>query len=329
MKFQSIISVPFITALFVSSLSARLWTSIEGVSLEAKYISSTESTVTIQRSFDLKRFTFPLEKLSKKDQEWLKNNAAGANDTESATVYWEPSPYEGVPPHLVEIIKAKGELLLEDSFNREDSEGAESLGELWGNGKGRRVVRERGDTQCNISEGSLVLTLSPNETHPVTTTHDTFDTYSDVISWTRVKLIDSNFFKIAFNDRQYKEVHAGHINGVVLTPSKIRLDDEKNGRFSKRLYTLKKDPTKQDEFWKEASKFAQSFDVRLSNDKWIDLVTHHDGDTLTAYVNGTKAGSFTSPGFKHDTKRQISLVAGKDARVDHIRVWKIASEKGE
>ena len=56
----------------------REWTSADGRTLLAEFISVSEGKVTIKRRNDGRSFTLPLEKLSEADQTWLKENSEKA-----------------------------------------------------------------------------------------------------------------------------------------------------------------------------------------------------------------------------------------------------------
>ncbi len=58
-------------ALLVSSAAARTWTSSDGNQLEAEFVEATETSVTIRRESDGRRFTMELSKDSQEDQDWV------------------------------------------------------------------------------------------------------------------------------------------------------------------------------------------------------------------------------------------------------------------
>lgn len=55
----------------VGVLEARTWTSGDGRTLEAEFISATDRYVTVRRGADGKRFTMELAKISEADREWV------------------------------------------------------------------------------------------------------------------------------------------------------------------------------------------------------------------------------------------------------------------
>ena len=65
--------------LFISvgllSLHARVWVDVKGRQLEAEYVSSDATSVTVQRISDSKEFTIPTETLSERDQAFVKEKS--------------------------------------------------------------------------------------------------------------------------------------------------------------------------------------------------------------------------------------------------------------
>lgn len=311
------LSSPLLAAVSFTPLHARTWTSVEGVQIEANYISSSATTVTVQRISDLRRFTFEISKLSEQDQTWLKEQSSKPHAKGDASSTQTPT---NIPAKIQAIINERGKLLLEDDFNREDPDGEEQLGKNWvSNSKSRA----QGDKQCDLVNGTLQLTLSPKADHAISLVHNTSEPYQEAISWTRVKFPTGQSFKIAFNDKQYKPVHAGHINGVTVRNGSVNIDDEKNGRFSAKAKAMRNDDSKEKERAELIAQFSKQFPVRVKGNKWFDLVTHHEGETLTVYIDGKEVGSYTSNGFAHETKRQLAFAPSKDATVDHTMLWKI------
>ncbi|MEM0896300.1 MAG: dienelactone hydrolase family protein [Verrucomicrobiota bacterium] len=70
-------STPFTILLLVLTAvslhaNSRTWTSADGKTLEAEFVSATESEVTIRRESDGRRFTLKLDKLSEDDRAYVK-----------------------------------------------------------------------------------------------------------------------------------------------------------------------------------------------------------------------------------------------------------------
>lgn len=319
MKLKLILTTSLLALTACSSLSARIWKSTAGVEIEAEYISSTETSVTIKRTKDFRRFTFPIDKLSAEDQQWLIDKALEAPAE-------TPELYEGIPKKLIPILKSRGKLLFEDDFNRDDPDDKEQLGEHW---KSLSDATAQGEKQCDFVDNALEMTLSPKANHVINISHTTSEPYKDAISWFRAKFSSGNRLKIAFNDKQYKPVHAGHINGVLVKETSVNIVDEKNGAYSPAAKAMRGDPSKAEESKELAKKYTRTFPASVNPDKWFEVVTHHDGETLTVYIDGSEVGSYTSPGFAHETKRQVAFSPNKNATVDHFRIWSLKPAASE
>ena len=63
----------------------RQWTSSDGRTLLAEFVSVANGTITIKRRYDGRSFTLPLDTLSEADQTWLKENADKAAPDESTS----------------------------------------------------------------------------------------------------------------------------------------------------------------------------------------------------------------------------------------------------
>lgn len=84
----------------------RTWTSTDGRSLKAEFISANEKNVTLRRSSDGRRFTLPLNKISEADQKWVAEaleSLNGPGEKEPGGIFedrltgdWEKMDYESL-----------------------------------------------------------------------------------------------------------------------------------------------------------------------------------------------------------------------------------------
>ena len=79
---------------------ARTWTSTDGKTLEAKFVSATDSEVTLKRDSDGKQFTLPISRLSNDDQIFIKEQA-NAKPDEPAKAEAEKKAIEGEYAKLI------------------------------------------------------------------------------------------------------------------------------------------------------------------------------------------------------------------------------------
>ncbi|MEM7143650.1 MAG: LamG-like jellyroll fold domain-containing protein [Verrucomicrobiota bacterium] len=298
----------FLSATLSLAAESRTWTSTDGKTMEAELVSSTDTEVTIRRSSDGRRFTFPLDRLSQTDRDWV---SAQSGDVDSQ---------HPLPKEIAVLVAERGKVLFEDDFNREDSDTEDDLGEPWNTNSKSRA---QGEKQNDLVNGELVMTISPKADHAISTNFTTTEPFNAAVTYVRMKLEDGESLKLAFNDKSYEPVHAGHINGVTITPDSIKLDDEREGRFGPKVYPFKSDPSKKDEIAAIIEATSKSFPLDLKIGEWHDVVTLHDGETLTTYINGEEVASFTSPGFAHPTKSMLAFAVPKRAVVDNLKLWSL------
>lgn len=301
-------------ASLVSSVTARTWTSSDGNQLEAEFVEASQTSVTIRRESDGRRFTMELSKVSQEDQDWVIAKLSGEGEGSGVAL----------PDSIVSLVEGSGKVIFEDKFDREDSEGVEELGESWSTNSASRA---QGEKQNDLVDGTLVMQISPKADHAISTRHTSSEPFKDVVVALRIKLDDSgDSLKLAYNDREHKEVHAGHINGVTISPTKILLADEKSARF---LLKYRDKPEMASEK-AEAQKLAEkSFEAEVETGEWHDVVTHHSGETLTVYIDGKEVASHTSPGFGHETKRDFVFAVPVHAVVDDLKIWKLEGAASE
>ncbi|MBI1369950.1 MAG: hypothetical protein GC162_15010 [Planctomycetes bacterium] len=130
----------------------------------------------------------------------------------------------------------------------------------------------------------------------------------------RFKPVDKNIgLQIAFNDRSYKDSHAGHICRVALTPKGVKFQDGKFGVFSNKVYAQKeKDGSLNDESKAVIAAHQKFVDFPITGADWSTAVVRIKGDTMELVIDGKDVGSYQSEGIAHATKSNIAFVVGKD-----------------
>ncbi|MBI1374104.1 MAG: DUF1080 domain-containing protein [Phycisphaera sp.] len=130
----------------------------------------------------------------------------------------------------------------------------------------------------------------------------------------RFKPVDKNVgIQITFNDREYKESHAGHICRVAFSPKGVKFQDGKYGVFSNKVYEQKE----KDGTLNEASKaiiaaHQKLVDFPMTSGDWVTATVRVKGDLMELLVDGKDVGSYRSDGIAHETKRNVAFVVGKD-----------------
>lgn len=130
----------------------------------------------------------------------------------------------------------------------------------------------------------------------------------------RFKPVDKHInLVIAFNDRQYKDAHAGHICRVVLNPKGATFQDGKYGIFSSKVWSQReKDGKLNDESKKIVAAHRTFIAHPITSTDWSTATVRIQQDRMALTLNGRFIGSYQSEGIAHPTKRNIALVVGKN-----------------
>lgn len=213
-----------------------------------------------------------------------------------------------------------GALIFEDNFERTESQEAkDEPGNGWGTNSKSRA---KGNKQVDLRDGAMYIYLHEQADHAVSVTQPAVFTDGSVSM--RFMLEDSkDSLGLNFADLEFKEVHAGHLFIVKVDPKKVQCQDLKTGnmRLDIRQAREAKQPltTGQQEALKGKDK---SFPHPLELGKWHDLLVQVSGDEVTATINGTEVGRFSSPGIAHSTKRLLRLSVPRNAVVDDVKIYR-------
>jgi len=66
----------------------------------------------------------------------------------------------------------------------------------------------------------------------------------------------------------------------------------------------------------------KAFPLTISAGEWHTLIVTVQGDMIAASVEGKLAGSFSSEGFSHPTKRLLRLSVPHNVVVDDVKLYK-------
>lgn len=298
-------------ALITASLSARNWTSTSGSTIEAEMVSKNSMGVSLRRA-DGSEIFVKFDQLCEADREFAEGGSSAVS---------EGFGYN-LPEALAVMVEERGLLLMEDNFNREDSDDKDDLGGPWTTNSDSRAM---GDKQNDLVDGELVMTISPRADHAISTNFMPKETYGDCLLFVRMKLEEGGQLKLAYNDKADKSVWAGHINGVTMNEKSIVLADERSARFK-----MEYRENKNSKEYKDAMAAAEkTFPSEIEADEWHEVVTLHRGDTLTLYLNGEEVARHTSPGFDHSTKNHFAFAVPDKAIVDDFYLWKLKPVDGE
>ncbi len=217
------------------------------------------------------------------------------------------------------LVKAKGTLLFEDDFNRDESTpDKEELGHGWTTNS---ATRAKGHKQCDLDGGAMHVTKHAEADHGVAIFHDA--ALQDGAVQLRFKLGADDDLGLDFVDRELKTVHAGHLCLARVTLKNLTLTDQKTGGMDNALHERRLAGDKSPELAALLKTKTTVFPLDLKAEDWHTLLVIVEGDTMRATVDGKAIGQFKSEGIAHPTKRWITLSVNKSAWVDDVKAWKL------
>ena len=213
-----------------------------------------------------------------------------------------------------------GQLLFQDDFERSESQ---ELKDEPGNGWGTNSKsRAKGNKQVDLKDGAMHITMHAEADHAVSVTHPA--EFTDGTVRLRFLLEDAqDSLSLNFADLEFKQVHAGHLFAVNVSPKKVQIVDMKSGgmRIDIREARLAKQALNAEQ--QQAIKGKdKTFAHALETGKWHEISVQVSGDTVSVAINGQEVGNFSSPGMAHPTKRMLRLGVPHKAVVDDVKIWR-------
>lgn len=300
-----------------SWVSARTWTSKNGASIQAKYVSHNQDTVVIRRLLDFKEFKIPFSSLSDADQQWIQQTHP-RNSTRSASDLSTSNKAEILPKKIVSLIEQKqGRLILEDNFNRDDPPESEQLGPLWTTNS---EWAAQGKKQCDLIDGNVRMKTADTADTPVMLQHIFEQPLQDSVLWVRLRLLGSEHSYISFSDPNYNISEYGRICGITLTPGKVIFEDHKFGYYSPEATEMKRSRNQSEQLREHTAQFMQSTPAELQQGSIVEVLFITHQRKITVYLNGEEISSFSSEGIAHPTKQSLSFIA-TELEIDHLKLW--------
>lgn len=202
-------------------------------------------------------------------------------------------------------IAERGKLIVADDFNRAEP------GEAWRVSRGSRIV-----------DG--VLTCEQlNPTHGTVARRKV--EFRDAVIRLRFRLNEAKYIALVSDDKlTAPTTHSGHLCRVYITPTSLRLGDDKEGSMRLDILALRSsdDPTKQAEAEKLLEGRSATVPIELKTDAWHTLEVELVGDVLRASIDDKPLVRLKSPGIAHPTKREFGpTVGGKTAELDDLEIY--------
>lgn len=214
---------------------------------------------------------------------------------------------------------AEPTLLFSDDFAREEkTPGKEDIGNGWTSNSGWRA---KGNQQVDLIDGVMHVTKHAEADHGVAIFHDV--AFQDGSVELRFKLGEGDDLGVDFVDRELKTVHAGHLCIARVTNKNLQITDSKTGGMNNEIRDRRQKGDKSPELAALLKTKTKAFKLNLKPNDWHTLHITVSGDTMSVKIDGQAAGSFSSEGIAHPTKRMITLAVNKSAQVDDVKVWRV------
>lgn len=214
---------------------------------------------------------------------------------------------------------AEPTLLFSDDFARDEATpGKEDIGNGWTSNSGWRA---KGHQQVDLKDGVMHVTKHAEADHGVAIFHNV--ELQDGIVELRFKLGEGDDLGVDFVDRELKTVHAGHLCLARVTNKALTIMDSKTGGMDNKIRERRQAGDKSPELAALLKTKTQAFKLALNPADWHTLHITVSGNTMTVKIDDQPAGSFSSEGIAHPTKRMITLAVNKSAQVDDVKVWRL------
>ncbi len=194
-----------------------------------------------------------------------------------------------------------------------DDFSSDGFGKRWGHYKSGSVVKD-----------GVLIGITPEGSDHSAVDHVVIEPERDLQISVKFRYVSdqAKSFNLWFDDKGYKESHAGHICNVSVSPKTVNIGDAKTGNFRNDIYAKRKTPeglsSEDKEFLKTKNK---SIPVSLSLQDWHTLVVITRGDEIFVSIDGKAVGSFKSEGISHDSKTLISLTTNAvDVQYDDFSI---------
>ena len=217
------------------------------------------------------------------------------------------------------LIAAEPTLLFTDDFARDEkTPGKEDIGNGWTSNSGWRA---KGHQQVDLIDGVMHVTKHAEADHGVAIFHNV--EFQDGIVELRFKLGEGDDLGVDFVDRELKTVHAGHLCMARVTNKNLQITDSKTGGMDNKIRERRQAGDKSPELAALLKTKTKAFKLDLKPTDWHTLHITVSGDTMTVKIDDQAAGTFSSEGIAHPTKRMITLAVNKSAQVDDVKVWRL------
>src|SRR5688572_13284780 len=169
-----------------------------------------------------------------------------------------------------------GRLIFQDDFARTESqEKTDEPGNGWATNSKSRA---KGNKQVDLRDGAMYISTHAEADHAASVTQAA--EFTDGAVTLRFMLEDArDSLGLNFADPQFKDVHAGHLFAVKVSPKQVLLQDLKTGNMRLDIRTAKQAKQKLTAEQEQALQGKQkTVPLAVEVGKWHDLVAKVNGD---------------------------------------------------
>tara|TARA_R110002049_G_scaffold72490_6_gene187412 strand:+ start:105678 stop:106310 length:633 start_codon:yes stop_codon:yes gene_type:complete len=135
------------------------------------------------------------------------------------------------------------------------------------------------------------------------------------------RLTDGQSFNFVVNDKNCKEVHAGHICRVSISAKLVRISDDREGAMRNDLFAALRDPKQNLDRRKVLKDREILIPNTLAADQWHHVSISIVDDQMSVTIDGKQIGQLKSPGIAHATKTDFGFtVVGNEIEFDDVRM---------
>ncbi len=225
----------------------------------------------------------------------------------------DPAWKSPFPSDTVPAVTEDGQRVLHrDDFS------TDTLGNYWGTSS----------KTATITEGSLKATRDPDGNGKYKVAVEPFKNAEFNF---RFRFHDAPHFWFGTDDLTIKDtVHGGHLFNCIVATDSLTFTDSLSGKYNPQHYPkflkakkdkqAKKNKAYPPELLAIEKATTKTVPLTLEQNRWYEIKILLQDDTITVFLDGGKAGSYTSPGFAHPRKDMYRFIMGGTVEIDDILV---------
>tara|TARA_B000000557_G_scaffold237730_1_gene214755 strand:- start:34 stop:744 length:711 start_codon:yes stop_codon:yes gene_type:complete len=170
----------------------------------------------------------------------------------------------------------------------------------------------------SIRNGVLVASQLPDAGHGAVTRAQL--NFRDAAIDFSFKYDGGERFNFVVDDKNCKEVHAGHICRVSFRKNGFTIQDDRTGVMNLEIRGSRDDPIHRDRIATLLETKKLTVEMEFVEGVWYHARIVMEGDGMRVFLNGILAGELISEGIGHPTKTQFGFTTtGRDILFDNVK----------